>query len=88
MELLRRGPYPPMLQRRILGDRGHLSNELGAELALWLARSGAEKVLLGHLSRENNRPELALAAVRARAGDSLWAAIAPRDAYREAIELD
>ena len=88
VEMLRRGPYPPALQRRILGDRGHLSNELGAELAFWLARSGAERVLLGHLSRENNRPELALAAVRARAGDTLSVSAAPRDAYSEAFELD
>ncbi len=88
VELLRRGPYPAALQRRILGDRGHLSNELGAELALCLARSGAEKVLLGHLSRENNRPELALAAVRVRTGPSLSAAVAPRDAYSEIIELE
>ncbi len=88
VELLRRGPYPPALQRRILGDRGHLSNELGAELALWLARSGAEKVLLGHLSRENNRPELALAAVRSLTGSALYAAAAPRDAYSETFELE
>ena len=88
VDLLLRGPYPAALQRRILGDRGHLSNELGAELALCLARSGAEKVLLGHLSRENNRPELALAAVRARVGDSLSVTAAPRDAYSEAFELD
>ncbi len=88
VDLLLRGPYPAALQRRILGDRGHLSNELGAELALWLAQTGAEKVLLGHLSRENNRPELALAAVRARVGDTLSVTAAPRDAYSEAFELN
>ena len=61
VELLRRGPYPPSLQRRILGEKGHLSNEAGARLARHLMENGAEEVLLGHLSRENNRPELALA---------------------------
>ena len=77
VELLRRGPYPPALQRRILGDRGHLSNETGAELARHLAENGAEALLLGHLSRENNRPPLALAAVRRRVGEELRVSAAP-----------
>lgn len=87
-ELLRRGPYPPALKRRIAGDRGHLSNEAGAELAAVLAVAGAQELLLGHLSRENNRPELALAAVRRRVGDQLRVAAAPRDTYSHIIELE
>ena len=88
VELLRRGPYPPALQRRILGERGHLSNELGAELAGFLAESGGEAVLLGHLSRENNRPELALAAVQNRTGGALRVAVAPRESCSPTVELD
>ncbi len=88
VELLRRGPYPPALQRRILGDKGHLSNEAGAELALRLAEQGAEELLLGHLSRENNRPELALAAVRRRTGDGPRVSAAPRDACSRKISVE
>ena len=61
MEMLRDGPYPVCLKRRILSDRGHLSNADCAVLARRLAEAGTAKIILGHLSRENNRPELALA---------------------------
>jgi phosphoribosyl 1,2-cyclic phosphodiesterase len=88
VELLRRGPYPPALQRRILGDRGHLSNEAGAELARFLMEHGAEEVLLGHLSKENNRPELALAAVRQRTEGGLRVSVAPRDACSARIRVE
>ena len=68
-EMLRTGPYPIHLQNRIRGDRGHLSNEMGGQLAAWAAEQGARQILLGHLSQENNRPALALgAAQRALAG--------------------
>lgn len=63
---LRVGPYPYHLKRRILGDRGHLSNEAGAELAAWAVDSGARTVILAHLSRQNNTPERALEAVSLR----------------------
>jgi phosphoribosyl 1,2-cyclic phosphodiesterase len=63
-EMLRYGPYPVYLKRRILSDRGHLSNDACGELAVCLAGSGTRRFLLGHLSRENNRPELAFDTVR------------------------
>lgn len=56
VDWLRSGPYPYMLQQRILGDRGHLSNEAGAELAAQAVRAGAKTVVLAHLSHENNTP--------------------------------
>ena len=59
------GPYPPYLKHRILGERGHLSNEAGADLACFLAGEGAKTLLLGHLSRENNTPARARAVVEA-----------------------
>lgn len=61
-EMLRRGPYPRHLQERIRGDAGHLSNEMGGELAAWAVEHGAARVVLAHLSQENNRPRLALEA--------------------------
>lgn len=60
IEMLRYGSYPFPLKQRILGDRGHLSNELAAKTALYLVQNGTEHVMLGHLSRENNRPEIAM----------------------------
>ena len=64
VELLRGGRYPIYLKRRILSDHGHLSNEDCAGLARRLAEHGTRRIILGHLSRENNTPELALAASR------------------------
>jgi len=63
-DLLRGGPYPAFLKRRILGPRGHLSNDQCARTLARLAGHGLKRVVLGHLSRENNRPELALEAAR------------------------
>ena len=61
IEMLKNGPYPYVLQKRILGDFGHLSNELCAKLLPHLANHGSEAFMLAHLSEENNRPEVALA---------------------------
>ncbi len=66
LAMLRDGNYPIYLKRRILSQRGHLSNDSCAELALYLCEHGTRQIVLGHLSRENNRPELALSAVRSR----------------------
>lgn len=57
------GPYPLYLKRRILSDTGHLSNDSCAQLARKLASENTERIILGHLSRTNNTPELALSAV-------------------------
>ena len=59
-DMLLNGPYPVRLKRRILSDHGHLSNPDCAALAQKLAESGTRTVILGHLSKENNRPEIAL----------------------------
>ena len=63
-EMLRYGPYPVYLKRRILSDSGHLSNACCAELARALALGGTKQIILGHLSRENNSPALAMQAAR------------------------
>ena len=64
-DMLRYGPYPVYLKRRILSDRGHLSNADCAALARRLAEGGTKRLILGHLSRENNRPEKAMQAAQA-----------------------
>ena len=65
LDMLRFGPYPVQLKRRILSARGHLSNADCGALACALAESGTRRIALGHLSRENNTPRLARDTVRA-----------------------
>ncbi len=65
LQMLRDGPYPFSLKRRIISDHGHLSNDACALLARELAASGTGQIILGHLSRENNCPELAQQTVSA-----------------------
>jgi phosphoribosyl 1,2-cyclic phosphodiesterase len=65
VEMLRRGPYPPSLQNRIRGRYGHLSNDDAARVARKCAHKGLTHVVLAHLSQKNNRPQIALATVRA-----------------------
>jgi phosphoribosyl 1,2-cyclic phosphodiesterase len=63
-ELLRTGPYPPSLKRRVGGAFGHLSNAQAAVILDRVQHRGLRSVLLSHVSRHNNRPELAMAAAR------------------------
>jgi len=64
VNMLQVGPYPYQLKRRILGDRGHLSNELSGQLLKRIAHEKLQGVVLGHLSKDNNIPELAYETVR------------------------
>ena len=63
-EMVRCGSYPAVLKARILSGGGHLSNDDCAEISGAWARQGTKRILLAHLSDENNRPELAIATVR------------------------
>lgn len=64
IRMLETGPYPYYLKRRILGDFGHLSNENAGRLLNCILNDKMKHVLLGHLSKENNLPELAFETVR------------------------
>lgn len=64
VNMLQVGPYPYYLKQRILGDRGHLSNENSGRLLNRILHDKLKAVVLGHLSKENNMPELAYEAVR------------------------
>ena len=59
IRMLQVGKYPYYLKQRILGDRGHLSNENAGRLLCRLLHDNLKAVFLGHLSRENNYEELA-----------------------------
>ena len=58
-ELLKYSRYPYSLKKRILGPNGHLSNEDAGKTISVLAKNGVSNIALGHLSKENNFPELA-----------------------------
>ena len=59
VHMLEAGPYPFPLKRRILGQKGHLSNEAAGHLLNELLHDGMKHIVLGHLSKENNYAELA-----------------------------
>lgn len=65
IEMLKMGSYPYYLKRRILSEHGHLSNVTCGETVVDVVKRGRVKnVLLGHLSKENNFPELAFETVK------------------------
>ncbi|MEA4848000.1 MAG: MBL fold metallo-hydrolase [Clostridiaceae bacterium] len=64
IEMLMTGRYPFFLKRRILSEQGHLSNEAAGNAVYELIQTGVREVLLGHLSKENNFPELAYETVK------------------------
>lgn len=64
VNMLQVGSYPYPLKQRILGERGHLSNEASGELLCRILHDDLKAVVLSHLSKENNLPELAYETVR------------------------
>lgn len=64
VNMLQVGSYPYYLKQRILGNRGHLSNENSGRLLSRVLHDDLKRVVLGHLSKENNLPELAYETVR------------------------
>lgn len=64
VRMLQVGAYPYYLKQRILGRKGHLSNEASGKLLSKILHDGMKKIFLGHLSKENNYEELAYETVR------------------------
>ena len=58
-ETLKCGPYPYQLKKRIMSSDGHLSNEDAGKALAYLSKNNVSNIVLGHLSKENNFPELA-----------------------------
>jgi phosphoribosyl 1,2-cyclic phosphodiesterase len=90
-DMLMDGPYPWPVKQRVRSSHGHLSNAQGAELLEAGLHEGLEQLVLGHLSAENNRPELALAAAEGalrRAGtDHVRLHVARQDAPLAPIRI-
>ena len=64
VRMLQAGAYPYPLKQRILGDKGHLSNERSGQLLGKVLHDHLKHIVLGHLSKENNYAELAYETVR------------------------
>ena len=64
INMLQVGSYPYRLKQRILGERGHLSNASSGQLLSRILNDHMKGIFLGHLSQENNLPELAFETVR------------------------
>ena len=76
-DMLSHSQYPPSLKARIAGRYGHLSNRASAELLGRVAGDRLQRVVAAHLSRQNNRAELAQAAFAAALGgqiEDIWVA--------------
>jgi phosphoribosyl 1,2-cyclic phosphodiesterase len=71
LEMLKDGPYPWSVKQRVLSRVGHLSNHAAAEFLLRDYDGGAHTIVLGHLSEQNNLPELARLAAEQAIGDRM-----------------
>ena len=90
------GPYPYPLKRRVLGEQGHLSNELSGRLLCDILHDDLQCVRLGHLSKENNYESLAYETVKLEVtlgdnkykGDDIHIVVAKRDTVSELITVE
>ncbi len=93
--MLASGPYPVSLKRRILSDHGHLSNDNAGSLIDETLNQRIRHVFLGHLSKENNLPMLALQTVKHQIdasesefhADDFDITVAKRDGISEIVEF-
>lgn len=95
VEMLKAGSYPYFLKRRIMGEHGHLSNEAAGYAACELVNSGISQIMLGHLSRENNFPQLAYETVKGimeekgiKLGEDVILELAPRSSISKVFIWD
>lgn len=95
VNMLQAGRYPYYLKQRILGNRGHLSNETAGRLLNEVLHDDISRIVLAHLSRENNYPALAFETVCAEVtmGDTKYKAndfrieVAKRDETGAVMEI-
>jgi phosphoribosyl 1,2-cyclic phosphodiesterase len=71
LEMLKDGPYPWSVKQRVLSRVGHLSNTATAEFLMRDYDGGAHTIVLGHLSEQNNLPELAMLAAEQAVGNRM-----------------
>jgi phosphoribosyl 1,2-cyclic phosphodiesterase len=80
LDMLMSGPYPPSLKQRVSGRFGHLDNNAARHLVESLDCSHLRHLIAAHLSKQNNTPALAVAALAAAAGcEPGWIGVAGQD---------
>jgi len=88
LDMLMTGPYPAVLKHRVAGRFGHLDNACARDLVKCLDRSRLRHLIAAHLSKQNNKPELATQALCEGAGcEDGWVGIATQEegfAWRDA----
>ena len=95
IHMLEVGPYPYPLKRRVMGEKGHLSNELSGRLLCDILHDNLQYVILGHLSKENNYAELAYETVKLEVtlgdnpykGEEIPISVAKRDSISEVVTV-
>ncbi|SHH82822.1 MBL fold metallo-hydrolase [Clostridium grantii] len=94
VQMVKFGPYPYNLKRRILSDVGHLSNDDCGKAIVHIAKGNCKRIILGHLSKTNNHPQLAYETVlsvlrenNVELNKDLCVDMAKRDMPSECIEL-
>lgn len=95
VHMLEAGSYPYHLKRRVLGERGHLSNELSGRLLCDILHDNLKYIVLGHLSHENNYARLAHETVKLEItlgdnpykGDEVPITVASRESVSEVMEF-
>lgn len=95
IHMLEVGPYPYPLKRRVMGEKGHLSNELSGRLLCDILHDELQSVILGHLSKENNYEQLAYETVKLEItlgdnpykGEDISIMVAKRDTVSDIVTL-
>lgn len=95
VKMLEAGSYPYQLKRRILSEKGHLSNEMSGRLLSRILHDNIKHIFLGHLSKENNYDMLAYETVRLEINsddtpykaDDFKIQVARRDMPSEAVQV-
>ena len=70
LEMLKIGPYPWSLKKRVMSAKGHLSNDDAGAAVVDLVKNSTTKILLAHLSQDNNIPELAYLTIKNMLADA------------------
>ena len=94
-DILKAGKYPYALKKRILGTKGHLSNDDAGAAGVKLLEKNVRNIILGHLSKENNFPQLALETVKlaltqagAVVGEDIQLSVAKREGFSGLYSLN
>ena len=94
IRMLEAGSYPFPLKKRILSDVGHLNNDTAAKTLVDIYHPGLKWAVLGHLSKDNNLPDLAyltaeqaLQAEQIKVGEDIEVFVAKRDEVSKWFEV-